>query len=216
MVLSSGARIAGVRTSWRVIDDGDFWCDGCGGDRCYQLLSGRRRFALLGVPLVPRGAVGPVVECAACRRHAPPSVLDTPTTTRLSGLLREAVHAVALTVLSAGGCEAPARRAAVAAVRDAGFADCTEERLLTLHAALACRQAPLLDREVHETLAAIAPHLAGPGRESLVLGGARIALADGPYRAAERAALTAAGRALGLGPDETEHLMAVAAASASN
>ncbi|WP_052852928.1 TerB family tellurite resistance protein [Streptomyces avicenniae] len=216
MVHSSGARVAGVRTAWRVIDDGDFYCAGCGGDRCYQRMTGRRRFTLLGVPLLPRGAVEPVVECASCRAHHPVSVLDRPTTTRLAGLLRDAVHSVALLMLSAGGDEPAARRSAVETVRAAGFPECTEERLLTLQAALACHRSPLMSHEVHATLGALAPHLEGPGRETLVFQGARIALADGPYRAAERAALVTIGDALGLSEAETDHLLAEAAAAASN
>ena len=54
-------------------------------------------------PLLPRGEAGPVVECAACRRHFGTDVLDHPTTTRFSAMLRDAVHTVALAVLAAGG-----------------------------------------------------------------------------------------------------------------
>ncbi|WP_412796077.1 TerB family tellurite resistance protein [Streptomyces sp. MS19] len=199
-----------------MVDDGDFWCASCGGDRCYQRMTGRRRFTLLGVPLLPRGAVEPVVECVSCRTHHPVAALEQPTTTRLAGLLRDAVHSVALMMLAAGGDEAAARRAAVETVRAAGFAECTEERLLTLQAALSCRQSPLMDHEVHETLGALAPHLAGPGRRTLVFQGARVALADGPYRAAERSALGTIGAALGLSAAETAVLLTEAATAASN
>ncbi|MFD1272566.1 hypothetical protein ACFQ51_14105 [Streptomyces kaempferi] len=88
--------------------DGEFFCPGCGGDRNYQRLTGRRRFTLLGVPVLPRGETGPVVECAACRRHYGADVLDHPTTTRFSAMLRDAVHTVALAVLAAAA-PAPAR-----------------------------------------------------------------------------------------------------------
>ena len=64
---------------------------------------GRRRFTLLGVPVLPRGETGPVVECAACHHHFGTDVLDHPTTTRFSAMLRDAVHTVALAVLAAGG-----------------------------------------------------------------------------------------------------------------
>lgn len=210
------SRLAGVRTVWRVTDDGDFFCADCGGDRRYQRLVGRRRLTVLAVPVLRRGAAGPVVECASCRGRFPERALALPTTTRLATLLREAVHSVALAMLAAGGTEAePARRLALDAVRDAGFPDCSEERLLTLQAALAARSLPLVATEVGETVAAVTPHLATPGRESLLLGGARIALADGPYREAERAMLNAVGEALWLPPADTERLLA-AAATASN
>ncbi|MDT0345269.1 TerB family tellurite resistance protein [Streptomyces litchfieldiae] len=205
------SRLAGVRTVWRVEDDGDFFCAACGGDRCYQRLGGRRRLTVLGLPVLPRGAAEPVVQCVSCRGRFPLGALDRPTTTRLTALLRDGVHTIALALLAAGGGDSPvARRTAVEVVRSAGFTDCTEERLLTLQAALGAGSLPALDREVRDTLAALTPHLAAPGRESLLLRGARIALADGPYHAGERAMLTAVGEALHLPPADTERLLAEA------
>ena len=81
-------RVLGTRTAWTVVGDGEFFCSGCGGDRNYQRLTGRRRFTLLGVPVLPRGETGPVVECAACRRHYGTDALDHPTTVRFSAMLR--------------------------------------------------------------------------------------------------------------------------------
>ncbi|NGO67658.1 TerB family tellurite resistance protein [Streptomyces boncukensis] len=204
-------RPAGVRTSWRTVDDGDFFCAACGGDRRYRLRSGRRRFVLLGVPLLPRGAAGPVVECGGCGSHFTPDCLDHPTTTRLSAMLREAVHSVVLAVLAAGGTQArAAREAAVEAVRGAGFPDCGEEELTALLAALTADGRVCLEIELHETLAPLAPHLAVPGRESLLLQGARIALADGAYGAEEREVLAAVGRALEIGAGDVDRLLAEA------
>ncbi|MEW2454492.1 TerB family tellurite resistance protein [Streptomyces albus] len=207
-------RLAGVRTSWRTLDDGDFFCPGCGGDRRYRRRTGRRRFVLLGVPLVPRGADGPVVECVACRAHFTADVLDHPTTDRLAAMLREAVHSVALAVLAAGGSAArAARETAVGTVRAAGFTDCTEEKLTALLAAVTAesrqrgRTHVTAEIELHEVLAPLAPHLAVPGRESLLLQGARIALADGPYCAAEREVLATVGRALELDAVDVDRLL---------
>ncbi|WP_326690462.1 MULTISPECIES: TerB family tellurite resistance protein [unclassified Streptomyces] len=211
-------RLAGVRTSWRTLDDGDFFCPDCGGDRRYRRRTGRRRFVLLGVPLVPRGPAGPVVECVACRAHFAADVLDHPTTTRLSAMLREAVHSVALAVLAAGGADArPVRETAVETVRAAGFPGCTEEELTALLAALTAesrsrRSQGHISREIelHEVLAPLAPHLAVPGRESLLLQGARIALADGLYCSAEREVLATVGRALEIGAEDVDRLLAEA------
>lgn len=97
------SRVMGTRIAWTGVGDGEFFCPGCGGDRNYQRLTGRRRFTFLGVPVLPRGETGPVVECAACRHHYATDVLDHPTTTRFSAMLRDAVHTVALAVLAAGG-----------------------------------------------------------------------------------------------------------------
>ncbi|ONK14456.1 TerB family tellurite resistance protein [Streptomyces sp. MP131-18] len=211
------SRMAGVRTAWRVVDDGDFFCVSCGGDRCYRRLNGRRRLTLLGLPVLPRGAAEPVVECVACRGRFPLGALNQPTTTRLTALLRDGVHSITLALLATGdnaAANAATRRTAVEAVRAAGFADCTEERLLTLQAALAADSPAQLDREVREALSALTPHLASPGRESLLLHGARIALSDGPYRTSELAMLSVIGEALRLGPADTERLLATAALSA--
>ncbi|MFH8799642.1 TerB family tellurite resistance protein [Streptomyces sp. NPDC017936] len=213
------ARVLGIRTAWTPVGDGEFFCPGCGGDRNYQRLTGHRRLTLLGVPVLPRGASGPVVECAACRRHFGTDVLDHPTTTRFSAMLRDAVHTVALAVLSAGGtCARTALETAATAVRAAGFPECTEEQLAALVDALAadtgraCGEpcAPGLAIELHEALDPLAPHLAPAGRESILLQGARIALADGPYTPAEREALATVGAALTIRADDVSRLLAAA------
>ncbi|MEU3192649.1 TerB family tellurite resistance protein [Streptomyces sp. NPDC006992] len=205
--------LAGVRTSWRTLDDGDFFCPGCGGDRRYRRRSGRRRFVVLNVPLIPRGAAGPVVECVACRGHFGPEVLERPTTARLAAMLREAVHSVALAVLAAGGSDArAARETAAETVRAAGFPGCAEEELTALLAAVTAEsrqrgRSISLEIELHEVLAPLTPHLAVPGRESLLLQGARIALADGMYCSAEREVLATVGRALRIGADDVDRLL---------
>ncbi|MFD4760244.1 TerB family tellurite resistance protein [Streptomyces sp. NPDC058439] len=222
-------RICGIRTIWDTVGDGEFFCAGCGGDRNYRRLTGCRRFTVLGVPTLRRGTAGPVVECAACRAHFGTDVLDHPTTTRFSAMLRDAVHTVALGVLAAGGTASRAvLETAATAVREAGFDDCTEEQLATVvevlsadighgsafdPAAEACGAA--LAIELHEALEPLAPHLAPAGRESILLQGARIALADGPYGQAEREVLTTVGGALQLRAEDTARLLAAAARTPS-
>ncbi|MFD8377513.1 TerB family tellurite resistance protein [Streptomyces sp. NPDC059679] len=236
--------VIGVRTLWRTVGDGEFFCPECGGDRNYRRRTGRRRIVVLGLPVLPRGPVAPVVECAACGGRFGTEALDHPTTTRFSAMLRDAVHTVALAVLAAGGTDSPAvRQAAVGAVRAAGFTECGEEQLLEIVEALAADTGRLpgaaaydaataaaagtagpggrdigrdgldpcgtaLAIELHEALEPLAPHLAPTGRESILLQGARIAVADGPYRPAERAVLETVGRALMICPDDTARLMA--------
>lgn len=56
------------------------------------------------------------------------------------------------------------------------------------------------------------PHLATAGRESILLQGARIALADGAYVQAERDVLATVGNALLLPPGDTARLMETARA----
>ena len=213
------ARILGTRTAWTPVGDGEFFCPGCGGDRNYQRLTGHRRFILLGVPVLPRGETAPVVECAACRRHFGTDVLDHPTTTRFSAMLRDAVHTVALAVLAAGGtCSRTALEAAASTVRAAGFDDCTEDQLNALVEALAADTGRAYGQscgaglaiELHEALDPLAPHLAPVGRESILLQGARIALADGPYTPAERDVLSTVGAALTICSDDVTRLLAAA------
>ncbi|MFF3498012.1 TerB family tellurite resistance protein [Streptomyces sp. NPDC003247] len=213
------ARILGTRTAWTPVGDGEFFCPGCGGDRNYQRLTGRRRLTVLGLPVLPRGASGPIVECVSCLRHFGTDVLDHPTTVRFSAMLRDAVHTVALAVLSAGGtCTRTSLETAAVAVRAAGFPECTREQLAALVDALAADTgrsygppcAPGLAIELHEALDPLAPHLAPAGRESILLQGARIALADGPYTAAEREVLGTVGAALTLRPDDVTRLLATA------
>ncbi|GAA2955725.1 TerB family tellurite resistance protein [Streptomyces enissocaesilis] len=214
-----------MSTAWSTVGDGDFFCPGCGGDRNYRRRTGRRRLTVLGVPLLPRGYAGPVVECAACRHHFSTDALDHPTSARLSAMLRDAVHTVALAVLTAGGTSSrTVRVTAVAAVRAAGFDDCTEDQLTTLIDALAADTGRLpgayegvdepcgaaLAIELHEALGPLAPHLAPGGRESILLQGARIALADGPYSPAEREVLTTVGGALLIRPEDTVRLLETA------
>ncbi|WP_309235618.1 TerB family tellurite resistance protein [Streptomyces sp. TRM64462] len=217
-------RICSVHTSWHTVGDGEFFCPGCGGDRNYRRRTGRRRFTVLGVPLVPRGAVGPVVECAACHDRFGLDALDRPTTARFSAMLRDAVHTVALAVLAAGGTSSPTVvRTAVSAVRAAGYEDCTADGLTALIEALAADTGRFLTDtegpcgaalaiELHEALEPLSPHLAPTGRESILLQGARIALADGAYIPAEREVLATVGNALALHPDDTARLMETARA----
>ncbi|MFE9534119.1 TerB family tellurite resistance protein [Streptomyces sp. NPDC006691] len=223
-------RLWSTRTQWHTVGDGEFFCPDCGGDRNYQRRTGRRRLAVLGIPLVARGSTGPVVECAACLGHFGTETLDHPTTTRFSAMLRDAVHTVALAVLAAGGTSSrTVTGTAVAAVRAAGFEDCTEDQLVALIAALAADTGrfladPVDDTdpcgaalaiELHEALEPLAPHLAPAGRESILLQGARIALADGPYSPAEREVLSTVGGALSLCADDTARLLAAAARTPS-
>lgn len=214
------ARMLGTRVAWTPVGDGEFFCPGCGGDRNYQRLSGRRRFTVLGVPLLPRGATGPVVECASCGGHFGTDTLDHPTTSRFSAMLRDAVHTVALAVLSAGGASSRAAlETAAVAVRAAGFAECTEEQLAALVEALAADTGRVYEGEpsvaglaieLHEALDPLAPHLAAAGRESILLQAARIALADGPYTPAERDTLATVGAALTICADDVTRLLAAA------
>jgi hypothetical protein len=147
-------------------------------------------------------------------------------------MLRDAQYTIALAVLAAGGAASrPAREAACTAIREAGFEDCGEAQVLAALAALSGIGSidPADGRaeaepdalyggigsglivELHAALEPLALQLAPQGRERLLLQGARIALAGGPYRSAERAALAAAGRCLELSGARISDLLEAAA-----
>lgn len=198
----------GVRPRWRTDVLGDFFCPGCGGDRNYRRQHGRRWLRLLGTPVLPLGPVIGSVQCTSCHGRFGVESLEQPTCVRLGGMLRDAQYTVALAMLAAGGtAHRAAREAACGAVRDAGFEDCGEAQVLAALAALSGLGGELYDAhgmsgglavELHAALEPLAPHLARPGRERLLLQGAAIALADGRYRPQEREALAAIGRCLDL------------------
>lgn len=217
-----GLCIWGVRISWRTESDGDFYCPGCGGDRGYRRRGGVRRLTVLGVPLLNRGSAGTIVECTACRTRYGVEALERPTSTRLSAMLRDAAYTVALAVLVAGGADdRRAREAATASVRESGSTDCTEEQLTGMLAALASMTddnlndsvdgcGTWLSIELHEALEPLADHLAPQGAAHVLLQGARIALADGPYQPAERAVLSAIGRCLLMSRSATTEVLEAA------
>ncbi|MFZ3594469.1 TerB family tellurite resistance protein [Streptomyces sp. BH104] len=224
MGLTGLSRVFGVHTIWTTVGDGEFFCPGCGGDRNYQRRTGKRRLVLFGVPVVPRGQEGPVVECAACEGRFGTDALDHPTTHRFSAMLRDAVHTVVLAVLAGGGTSPPALECAVGTLREAGFEDTSEEQLAALVEALMtdagrvaeqCGAGAGLAIELHEALDPLAQHLAPAGRESILLQGARIALADGMYSAGERDVLGTVGAALTLCTDEVGELLVAASRTPS-
>jgi hypothetical protein len=214
---------------------GDFFCPGCGGDRNYRRQHGRRWLRLFDVPVLPLGGVLTCVQCVNCQGRYGPESLEQPTSGRLTGMLRDAQYTIALAMLAAGGAgSAAARVEACELVRVAGFEDCGEAQVLAALAALSGYGEPAaagaaggsggsggdqtwgpglgagLTVELHAALEALAPHLAQPGRERLVLQGAWIALADGRYQPAERAALTAVGSCLRLTEDVVTRLLEAA------
>lgn len=211
----------GVRPRWRTDVLGDFYCPGCGGDRNYRRQHGRRWLRLFGTPVLPVGPVTGCVQCTTCHRRFGLEALDQLTCVRLAAMLRDAQYTVALAALAAGGTGGrAAREAACETIREAGFEDCGEAQVLAALAALSGTggEAPLdldvagdgLTVELHAALEPLAPHLAQPGRERLVLQGAWIALADGRYLPHERTALATVGRCLGLPAARTEELLEVA------
>jgi hypothetical protein len=212
----------GVGPKWRTDVLGDFFCPGCGGDRNYRRQHGRRWLRLLDVPVLPLSGVLTGVQCVNCQGRYGLESLEQPTSGRLTGMLRDAQYTIALALLAAGGAGSAAARAeACELVRTAGFEDCGEAQVLAALAALSGYGEPTtaaagpglgsgLEVELQAALEALAPHLAQPGRERLVLQGAWIALADGRYQPAERAVLAAVGSCLKLPEDVVTRVLEAA------
>lgn len=198
--------IVGVRDLRTVLDEGEFYCPECGGDRRFRFGVGRRYLILFGISVLPVSRATGSVECAVCRRGFDRQVLEVPTGRRLTVLLRDVTRTLAVGALVAGGESAPAARAAaIAAVREAGVTAYGEELLgadLFAH---------IGDDDVAEALRALADHLVPEGRERLIAVAARVALADGPYRTLELDMLLSAGARLGLTRAEVDRVLDEAA-----
>jgi len=213
-------QLVGVSARWRTDVLGEFFCPGCGGDRNYRRQHGRRWLRLLGLPVLPVGDAGATLQCTSCSARYPLDALERPTSGNLLAMLRTAQYTIALTVLAAGGTGSRAvRGAAVGVIREAGYTDLDEPQILAALAALREDDEELselygcgsgLAVELHTALEPLAPHLSGPGLEHLLLQGARIALADGPYRPTEREALRVTGGCLGLTADRIEATLTAA------
>ena len=213
-------QLVGVSARWRTDVLGEFFCPGCGGDRNYRRQHGRRWLRLFALPVLPLGDVGASLQCTACAARYDLDALERPTSANLLAMLRIAQYTIALAVLAAGGTAVrSAREAAVGVIHQAGYPELDEPQVLAALAALREGDEELselygcgsgLAVELHTALEPLAPHLAGPGLEHLLLEGARIALADGPYRPTERETLRATGTCLGLTPDRIEATLAAA------
>ena len=192
---------------------------GCGGDRNYRRRTGRRRLTVLGLPLLARGERR---TRRRVRRLPGRTSRPTPSTTPPPPASRRCCGTPCTpsrSPCSPRAAPPPVRswRPRSATVRDAGLDDCTEEQLLhhrrgarRRHRAPATAPtrrptpaAPPSPSSSTRSLEPLAPHLAAAGREAILLQGARIALADGPYSQAEREVLTTVGGALQLLPRRT-------------
>jgi hypothetical protein len=207
-------RLVEARARWHTDALGEFFCPGCGGDRNHRRQHGRRWLRLAGLPLLPLRAVDGCVQCTSCRRRYDLGVLEHPTSTRLMGLLRDAQYTIGLAMLAAGGSgHRAAREAACEVIREGGFEDHGEVQVLAALAALGLiddlghPDETVIAHQLRAALEPLAPHMAPPGLERLLLQAAWIALADGPYRSPERHALTGIGTFLRLTAERTAELL---------
>ncbi|MFN8073949.1 MAG: hypothetical protein U0Q15_00855 [Kineosporiaceae bacterium] len=177
-------------------------CPRCGADRAGVHGRARRWFTVLGVPVVPLRPLGEVVTCAGCQARFDAAVLERPTNATMISALADAVRLLVVAVLRAGdGVTEASLQAGVALVARTrpGYDTARLETDLE-HVDLA--RVPLLVRP-------LAAGLSVEGKENLVAGLVRTALAAGPVGDGRRATVHAVGAALGLTPLHVDGILAV-------
>jgi hypothetical protein len=201
MIFSIGVR---HRTSRNV----EFVCPRCGLDRAGAEVVPGRWACLVGIPLIPLGEHDPLVVCDECGHTSDLGVLDVPTTTQLSALLRDATTgALVLAVRAAHGRHADqARDAAMVALCVAGFeddADRFDAELAELPAA-----------DAHRHLARIGPELTAHGKQGFLHRVVAVACGSEQMSAAQRDALARIGCDLGMAAPHINGVLAAASAAA--
>ncbi|GAA2032041.1 hypothetical protein GCM10009839_35130 [Catenulispora yoronensis] len=183
--------IWGWRTVFRVVGTGVFSCPSCGTDREYQRRRAQRFFTLFFIPLIPLKTIGEFIRCTHCKTDFRESVLARPTAAQFTDRLQNAVRGVMVNVLRRGGAGNPAARAvAVEEIVTAGAVGYSEANL--------AQDMQVVPDDLTQLLGGLAGQLPETGREAMVRGAIRVAAADGPVDAAERAVIDMVGAALGM------------------
>ncbi len=204
--------IIGARVCYRVVGQGTFHCQRCGGDRPYRQRSGRRWFHLLCIPVVPLDATGTHLRCTICRTCYRIELLAVPTTAQMQAALLAGTNAAALAMLRAGEpVSAAALRCAVELIRSAGSPDCDEARLAAAlgrpgrpqTASLAQIRAPECEPVIRELALQFEVH----AREWFLANVVRIGLADGPLCTSERQVVRTIARFLGMTQAQAEDVI---------
>ena len=102
--------IFGIKVRLSTVEDGDFFCPHCGGDRRFARRRARRWFTLFFIPLIPLNVVGELIECATCRTRFDEGVLHVPTTASMTSMLDAAVRVSTAAIVQAGDPTNPALR----------------------------------------------------------------------------------------------------------
>ena len=183
--------IWGLRVIYRTLGRGVFFCRRCGGDREYRRRTGRRHVTVFFIPLVPLTRTGEHVQCLTCKTRYVTEVLKLPTTVAMQLALVAGMRAVVAVMLRAGDPASPlSRRRALDAVTGAGMSSYDD-------AALAADLAEPAEAS-WPSIAALGSQLQVEAREWCLAEAIRIAMADGPLTAAERAAAEHLAAALGM------------------
>ena len=183
--------IWGLRVVYRTLGRGVFFCRRCGGDREYRHRAGRRYITIFFIPLVPLTKTGEHVQCLTCKTRYVTEVLKLPTTVQMQVALVAGMRAMVAIILRAGDPASPlSRRRALDTVTGAGAGDYDEEAL----------EADLVEPAdtARPKIGALGAQLQIEAREWCLAEAIRIAMADGPLTATERAAAEQLAAALGM------------------
>lgn len=193
--------IFGIRVRFSTVEQGEFFCPHCGGDRPFARRRARRWFTLFFIPLIPLGVVGEIVECSHCHTRFNEGVLATPTTASMSSMLDAAVRVTTAAIVQTGDvANAGLRQAAVASVRSVGVAYDDETLVSDVGA---------FDRsQLGAYLEPLAPGLDLAGKERFVADLVRVAWAGEALNGDQRNLIDTVGRSLGLTPAHVAGIVA--------
>jgi tellurite resistance protein len=206
----------GSEVYYRTLASGVFHCERCGGDRSYRHRTGRRWFAMFGLPVLPLERTGEHLCCTTCRTCYRVELLAVPTIEQMQAALLGATTAACLAMLAAGGpASHAARRRAIRLLISAGSPEDSESEL-----AEALSRPGRDDDQVSWILAGPVPGLRSaieslvvqlemPAREWFLGRIVQVGLADGVLNAAERDVIELIARYLGLSQAQAREVIAL-------
>ncbi|HSA51431.1 MAG TPA: zinc ribbon domain-containing protein [Yinghuangia sp.] len=183
--------IWGFKTLFKTLSEGVFFCPQCGGDRSYQLKLARRWFTLFFIPVFTYKQDGVHVECQVCKGTFAETALQRQTNAAMALGKRDAMRAVAFSILRTAGTPSAAARAKAAEAISSVVSSAGAYTVAELDAEWATAHIDL-----EGTLVPLGDAMQGGGREWLLSWAVAIASVDGEVSAAERALLDRIGALL--------------------
>jgi uncharacterized tellurite resistance protein B-like protein len=187
--------IWGSRGVTSSVAKGQFHCPSCNDDRPFDHKKARRFFTLYFIPLIPLESLGEYVECQACKGTYKPEVLQYDPRKQQEAFRNAFHHALRRTAVTMMLRDGPAT-AEETAVVTALLSESLRRPLSAADVSIEIDKATTDPRPLPAHLAEIAGELNSAGKEMLVRVAVRVAVADGPLQAAERALLQEVGVAL--------------------
>ena len=193
-----------IATRQRAVRELEFVCPRCGLDRLGAEVTVRRWWHVAGVPVLPVGDPFPGVVCATCEHRYDIDVLEIPTTADLVWVLEAATVAAMVKLVAATPLdrEYVVLERAIETLVDNGF-DYDHDRLAQAIAAVGSDNGAAQIRRLSRELT---PH----GKQGLLHRLTNVVMVDGTIMPAQRDALVAIGRQLGLSAVHVNGMVAVA------